>query len=94
MEKSPALMPLVLFFSTFVTVFAMGLQSLNVNGGHYKAAFINSVIIGGSNLLLYKVMPNANPADIIAYLSGGPFGIVSSMYFHKRTIGRKKPEKE
>lgn len=85
-------MALVLFLSTFVTVFAMGLQSLNVNGGHYKAAFVNSIVIGASNLLLYKVMPNASPIEIVAYLSGGPFGIVSSMYMHKRTIGRKKQD--
>jgi hypothetical protein len=81
---------LILFASTFALVFALGLQSLNVNGGHYRAAFLTSFIIGGANMVLLKLGPNAGVTEIIAFLAGGPFGIVSSMYIHRRTIGRAR----
>lgn len=71
-----------LFLSTYALVFALGLQSLNVNGGHYRAAFFTSLAIGGSNLVLFKLAPDAGGLEIIAYLAGGPLGIVSAMRAH------------
>lgn len=73
---------LLLFASTFLSVFALGFQSLNVNNGHYTAAFFTSFLIGTANLALYKVAPNATGTQVIAYLAGGPIGIVSAMKFH------------
>lgn len=81
----------LLFGSTFVAVFALGLQSLNVNGGHVLAAFLTSFLIGASHLFLYRLMPQASASEIAAYLFGGPFGIVASMWFHRRTIGKRRP---
>lgn len=78
----------ILFTSTYALVFALGLQSLNVNGGHYKAAFLTSFIIGGAQMILLKLGPDANATEIIAYLAGGPLGIISSMWVHRRTIGK------
>lgn len=80
---------LFLFGSTFVLVFALGLQSLNVNGGHYVAAFLTSFVIGAMNMVLYKLAPNASWSEIAAYLVGGPLGIVMSMVTHRRLIRRK-----
>jgi hypothetical protein len=37
---------LILFTSTFILVFALGLQSLNVNNGHFVLAAITSFVIG------------------------------------------------
>lgn len=71
-----------LFASTYVLVFALGLQSLNVNGGHYAAAFFTSFGIGASNLVLFKMAPDAGGIEIVAYLAGGPLGIVSAMRAH------------
>lgn len=82
---------LYLFGSTLVLVFALGLQSLNVNGGHYLAAFVTSFVIGVMNMVLYKLAPNASPTEIAAYLTGGPIGIVASMVAHRRLIRRKSP---
>ena len=79
---------LALFASTFALVFALGMQSLNVNGGHYKAAFVNSFLIGASNLSVLKIVPHANVMEMCAYLMGGPFGIIASMWIHRRTIGK------
>lgn len=74
----------ILFASTFALVFALGFQSLNVNRGHYVAAFITSFAIGGSNLWLYRYLPSANLVEIAAYLAGGPLGIISSMLAHRK----------
>ena len=79
---------LILFASSFLLVFALGSQSLNVNGGHYKAAAITSLGIGAGQMLLYKLAPGAGWIEIFAFLAGGPLGITASMYVHKRTIGR------
>lgn len=76
--------PLTLFGSTFVLVFTLGLQSQLVNRGHHIAAFINSLCIGVANLILFKLAPGAAGWDIVGFLSGGPFGIVFSMWFYRR----------
>jgi len=74
---------LALLLSTFALVFFLGLQSLVVNGGHRLAAFCNSVAIGLAQLTLYKLAPDASGIEVVAYLSGGPFGIVAAMAFFK-----------
>jgi hypothetical protein len=75
---------LLIFASTFVLVFALGFQSLNVNSGKYAAAFLTSFFIAGSNLVLFKTVPQSGGLEIFAYLLAGPFAIVASMYVHKR----------
>lgn len=70
---------LALFISTFLLVFALGLQSLNVNNGRHFAAFFTSFLIGGANLVVLRLAPNASPTEIAAYLSGGPLGILCAM---------------
>lgn len=89
---------LALLVSTFCLVFFLGLQSQLVNNGHHVGAFFNSLAIGGSNLVLFKLAPNAAGIEIAAYLMGGPFGIVASMGFYRwlrRSHGRspRKPKK-
>lgn len=79
---------LLLFVSTFVLVFLLGLQSRNVNCGQASAAFLTSFGIGFTQLLLYKLAPDASGIEISAYLSGGPFGIVTSMWAHERIFRR------
>ena len=81
---------MILFASTFVLVFFLGLQSLNVNSGRYVAAFVTSFGIGLSQLALYKLAPDADGGQIAAYLSGGPFGIVASMWAHRRVFGGRR----
>lgn len=81
---------LLLFASTFITVFALGLQSLNVNRGHRLAAFFTSFLIGLGNLGVLKLVPSAGWSEVAAYLAGGPFGIVCSMYAHPWLVARWK----
>ncbi len=81
---------LTLFASTYVLVFALGYQSRNVNSGQYLAAFFTSFAIGISNLLVLRLAPNASQTEIMAYLAGGPLGIVSAMRVHAWQINNKK----
>ena len=80
---------LALFVSTFGLVFCLGTQSLNVNGGHYVAAFITSFAIGAGNLVVLKLAPSATPTEMAAYLIGGSFGIVASMIAHRKFFRSK-----
>jgi hypothetical protein len=85
---------LALLASTFAVVFCLGLQSLAVNHGHRWLAFGNSFLIGSSQLILFKLTPDASGLEIIAFLSGGPFGIVAAMQFFawyrgKNLVNRK-----
>lgn len=77
---------LTLFASTFILVFALGLQSINVNNGHYILAALTSFVIGAGQMVLYKLAPNAEWTDIAAYLVGGPFGITASMWAHPKLV--------
>jgi len=80
---------LYLLVSTFGLVFCLGLQSQLVNNGHHVSAFLNSLAIGTCNLVLFKLAPDASGIEIAAYLSGGPFGIVASMWAYRRSQARR-----
>jgi hypothetical protein len=74
---------LFIFACTFGVVVALGLQSLNVNGGHHIMAALNSFAIGSFNLALLKLVPQPTSLiDNAAYLLGGPIGIVVAMKLH------------
>jgi hypothetical protein len=75
--------PAALFASTFLLVLCLGLQSQFVNGGHYLAAFLNSLAIGSANLILYKLAPSASGWEVAGYLCGGPLGIVAAMALYR-----------
>lgn len=81
-----------LLISTLSLVFCLGLQSQFVNNGHFVAAFANSLAIGSANLVLFKLAPDATPLESLAYIAGGPIGIVLSMYFYRWRY--QKPDQE
>jgi hypothetical protein len=60
---------LLVFAGTWLSVFTLGLQSLNVNQGHYLAAAVTSIGIGIGHVLLYRYMPGANKVEIGFYLA-------------------------
>ena len=77
----------LLFASTFGMVFFLGFQSLSVNSGHYWLAALNSLVIGSFNLVLYKTAPHVSGAsEVIAYITGGPLGILLAMWVHRNVI--------
>jgi hypothetical protein len=82
---------LLLFAAAFGVVFALGFQSRNVNTGQYKSAFLTSFIIGVSNLVVLKMVPDTNSMmELAAYMCGGPLGIVASMWAHDKFMGVTK----
>jgi hypothetical protein len=42
------------------------------------------------NMVLYKMAPSAAWSEIGAFMAGGPFGIVVSMWAHQRVTRRKR----
>ncbi|MDP3440978.1 MAG: hypothetical protein U0989_02625 [Azonexus sp.] len=84
---------LALFAATYFLVLFLGLQSLNVNGGHKFLAALTSFGIGASNITVLKIMPGpTDPWEVAAYCLGGPAGILTSMLIHPwmaRKFGRK-----
>ena len=82
----------LVFASTFLAVFTLGLQSLNVNQGERLLATVTSLAIGTGHIFLYKVMPHSGVPELIAYYVGGVVGINASMSAHpalKRWLGRR-----
>lgn len=84
----------ILFCTTFVLVFSLGFQSLNVTKGHYVAAFLTSFLISGSNLVILRTVPQGGLVEVAAYMFGGPFGIIASMWLHKRLLGAKVKQQQ
>lgn len=85
---------LALFAAAFATVFSLGFQQQNVVHGHYRAAFLTSFVIGGSQIVLWRFVPDASLSQIGATLIGGPFGIVASMAVHRRWMRRNAEVRE
>lgn len=81
---------LCIFAATFVTVFALGFQSQNVNQGHYKSAFLTSFAIGAGNLFILRMVPDGDELAMAAYLCAGPLAIMASMWVHDRTLGKRR----
>lgn len=82
---------LFIFTATYLVVLFLGLQSLNVNGGHKIAAVVTSfgIGIGTANLFILKIMPGPTGwLDVSAYLTGGPLGILTSMHIHPWMVQR------
>ena len=80
---------LLLFVSTFILVFALGLQSLLANNKHYVGAFLNSFVIGIAQIGALQVIKAQTMTDYAAYVVGGPIAIVCSMFVFNRFIRRK-----
>lgn len=71
---------LALFASAFFTVFLLGFQQKNVHGDHYFAAIITSFGIGTAQILLWRLIPEADAGQIAATLIGGPTAATSCGY--------------
>lgn len=90
---------LLLFGSSFGVVFALGFQSLSVNAGHYRVAFVNSMVVSSFNLFLWKLAPAVHtPTEVASYLLGGSIGMMCAMRSHKAMrawlLRKKEPPAE
>lgn len=84
---------LTLFLSTALVVFALGFQQLNVAGRHYFLAVLTSLVIGASQIYLWRTLPGASVSQVVATLCGGPVGIVGAMWLHPRLARLLKRKK-
>lgn len=84
---------LLLFFASYCVVMFLGLQQMNVQGGHRFLSATTSIFIGLANITVLKIMPGPTDwIELVAYLAGGPLGILASMAIHPwmvRHLGRK-----
>lgn len=70
------------FIALFFMVFALGIQQLNVQHNHRIAAVFTSLFIGASQMVLFRLAPSADWAEIIAFMFGGSIGIYVAMAAH------------
>ena len=74
---------LILFLASFCVVFAMGFQQMNVTARLYAMAFGTSLVIGASQLVQFKLLPQPTGwLDLAGYLLGNATGIVCAMKAH------------
>lgn len=77
-----------IFLTGFLSVFAMGFQSRNVNHGNYLWAAGTSFFIGVSSLYIWKSVLATGLVGGLVYGLSGACAITSSMYVHERFIKR------
>lgn len=80
---------LKIFVAQYLTIFLMGLQSLNVVGKKYAAAAITSCCLGVSGYLTTGIISQNYSQGMLSwvffgFLVAGPVGIVSSMFVHEK----------
>lgn len=85
-----ALNYLLMFGSSFFMVFLLGLQSKNVNQGHYLAAIITSFGISVANFLFVKYAAAGDYLVFAVCATGGCCGIAASIWFYKHVIERRQ----
>jgi hypothetical protein len=78
---------LTLFVASFVVVFALGFQQLNVTANYVGVAFVTSLAISGAMLVQFKYLPGPTTAvEIWCYLVGSGLGIVAAMRAHPAIV--------
>jgi len=86
------MMELALIFAAgFGSVFMLGFQSRNVNGGNYGWAAATSFAIAQMQTTLWgQLFSNLTWGASVVYGLSGACGITLSMYVHKRWIARDR----
>ena len=77
-----------LFLASFILVFLLGFQQLNIEHRRYLYSAITSVGITATNYFLFKLLPSSGfeVLQFIFFSMGGVIGVMSSMYLHDRLI--------
>jgi len=79
---------LKIFAAQFVVIWMLGLQSINVNRGHYVLAALTSFGLGIVGFYVTGVVAMVFQNGMlntmfISFIVAGPCGIVTSMWTHK-----------
>ena len=89
----------LVFIAQFCMIFMHGLQSQNVIGGHYGAAFATSLCLGVGGFYVTGAIAAARGDAFglvwFAYIFAGPLAIIFSMHVFRRwRHGKRLPEIE
>lgn len=80
---------IVIFVVGYLTVFAHGFQSRNVNHGNYGWAAATSMLIAVGNVSVWNYLAvSATIAEVATYGLSGACAITSSMWIHERFVKR------
>lgn len=80
----------LIFIAGFGSVFMLGFQSRNVNGGNYGWAACTSFCIAIMQTTLWgRLFSDLTWAAAVVYGLSGACGITLSMWTHKRFVGPK-----
>ena len=82
----------LILLGQFLAVFLLGFQSRCVNSGKAGVSFCTSMLIGMCQVWMFKSIPAAQGWELLAFLLGGPCGIVASIYAHRVIYKTKKVE--
>jgi hypothetical protein len=85
---NPLLPALLLFVSQTITVLLLVVQSrLNIHG-HTRLAGVNSLLIGTTQLVMWRIMPNPSGIEIAAFLCAGPTGNFIAQWINRHDVAR------
>lgn len=72
------------FILSFVAVFFKGMQSQNIIGGRYLAAFMNSYFIAGFDVIVITLTVEVGYMSVFPIATGASLGVVSSIWVYRR----------
>ena len=80
-----------LFLASFILVFLLGFQQLNVEHRKYLFSAITSVGIAAANYFLFKLLPTGgfDLTQFLFFSAGGALGVTSSMIVHDIIMPKK-----
>lgn len=88
--RMSALSLLILFATSFGSVFLLGIQSKNVNQGRYIAAMVTSFGISVGQFTFAHAAASGTLSAFAASAAGGMLGIAASIAFYKRFMKKKR----
>lgn len=81
---------LYIFGSAFCVVFFLGLQSQFVRNRWKTISFITSFMISLCEIMILKSVPNADFYELVAFVLGGPSGLLMSIVVYEKFYYNKK----
>lgn len=80
----------IMFFSSFLLVFLLGIQSKNVNQSRYVSAVVTSFGISLAQFFFVKYAAAGDYAVFFTCAAGGCIGIAFSIWFYDNVLHRRR----
>lgn len=78
----------LLFASQFICVLLLVMQSINNNHGRRRLAFITSIGIGIAQIISFKLLPDADVSEVIAWVTAGPLANSAATWLKRHDVSR------